>query len=192
MKKMFLFLCVIFIFGCASVAVKAPKEPIKIDITMRLDIYQHVQKDINMIEDMISGGSSKTDKIKNETKSSFFLGVAFAEEEFLTPEVAEAVSRRRSRTEQLNILKREGIIGENRLGLLDIRETGKADNNLGNLIKEENNDRMIIYKAIANKNNISIEEVQKLYSGRLQKDSPSGTPIEIFNASKGSYEWSIK
>ncbi|MCM8763650.1 MAG: YdbL family protein [Candidatus Omnitrophica bacterium] len=192
MKKMFLFLCVIFIFGCASVAVKAPKEPIKIDITMRLDIYQHVQKDINMIEDMISGGSSKTDKIKNETKSSFFLGVAFAEEEFLTPEVAEAVSRRRSRTEQLNSLKREGIIGENRLGLLVIRETGKADNNLGNLIKDEINDRMIIYKAIANKNNISIEEVQKLYSGRLQKDSPSGTPIEIFNASKGSYEWSIK
>ena len=28
--------------GCAKVQVQAPKEPIKVDITMRLDVYQHV------------------------------------------------------------------------------------------------------------------------------------------------------
>jgi len=31
--------------GCAKVQVQAPKEPIKVDISMRLDVYQHVEKD---------------------------------------------------------------------------------------------------------------------------------------------------
>ena len=44
--------------GCATVRMKAPKEPIKVDISMRLDIYQHVQKDIEAIENIVSGADS--------------------------------------------------------------------------------------------------------------------------------------
>lgn len=178
--------------GCASVTVKTPKEPIKVDITMRLDIYQHVQKDIEMIENMISGEKNKPDKVNNETKGGLFLKNAFAEEDLLLPEVEEAVLRRRLRIEDLNSFKKEGIIGENHLGLLEIRKPEEASKELNDLVREENNDRLIIYKAIAKKNNITTEEVQRLYSERLQKDSPSGTPIELFNTSKGNYEWVIK
>ena len=42
--------------GCASVQVNAPKEPIKMDISMRLDVYQHVVKDIDDIESIVAGG----------------------------------------------------------------------------------------------------------------------------------------
>ena len=191
MKKI-IFLSFIFIIGCASVTVKAPKEPIKVDITMRLDIYQHVQKDIDTIENMISGEKKNPEKIKNESRILSFLGIAFAEEEFLTSEVEEAISRRRERWEELNRFKREGIIGENRFGLLEIRNLEKTDKNIDNLVRDENNDRMLIYKSIAKKNNVSVEEVQKLYSMRLQKDSPEGTPIEVFNENSGKYEWRIK
>ena len=51
---------------------------------------------------------------------------------------------------------------------------------------------MIIYQAVANKNNTSVEEVQKMYSKRLQNDAPSGTPIEVLNESTGAYEWRVK
>ncbi len=60
MKKFWVILGVLVVFfGCARVRVEAPKEAIKLDISMRLDIYQHVTKDIDAIEDIVSGGSSK-------------------------------------------------------------------------------------------------------------------------------------
>ena len=37
-----LILAIIISLGCAKVQVQAPKEPIKVDISMRLDIYQHI------------------------------------------------------------------------------------------------------------------------------------------------------
>ena len=50
MKKIFLACCAVVIgLGCARVRVEAPKEAIKVDISMRLDVYQHVQKDIDEI-----------------------------------------------------------------------------------------------------------------------------------------------
>lgn len=189
MKKI-IFLSLIFIMGCARVEVKAPKEPIKVDITMRLDIYQHIQRDIDKIEDMISGEKKNSGKSRNETKNGFFLKVAFAEEELFTDEMEEAISRRRERLEKINTFKKEGKVGENRFGLLEIR--GFKDIDIENIVREENNDRMIIYKMIARKNNVPIEEVQKLYSERLQKDSPPGTPIEVLDVERGGYEWRIK
>ena len=51
---------------------------------------------------------------------------------------------------------------------------------------------MIIYKEIAASNMISVEEVQKLYATRLQEDAPSGTPIEVYSESSGSYQWKVK
>ncbi|MDD5729736.1 MAG: hypothetical protein PHN57_01210, partial [Candidatus Omnitrophica bacterium] len=53
---------VILVLGCARVRVEAPKEPIKVDISMRLDIYQHVTKDINDIENIVTGSEGKDKK----------------------------------------------------------------------------------------------------------------------------------
>lgn len=50
----------VLILGCARVSVQAPKDPIKVDISMRLDIYQHIKNDIDDIESIVTGSSENT------------------------------------------------------------------------------------------------------------------------------------
>lgn len=180
-----------FILGCARVKVEAPSEPIKVDISMRLDVYQHVQKDIDAIENIVSG--DKKESKPADDKQGFlncFNSYAFAQEA-LSPEVEQAALRRRGRSNEVISLQQEGVIGENRAGLIEIRNADGA-NSAQQLARQENDDRMLIYNSLAKKNNTSLEEIQKLYAARLQKDAPSGTPIEVFNQSSGSFEWKIK
>ena len=190
-KALLLMLGVIFILGCARVMVQAPEEPIKIDISMRLDIYQHIEEDIDEIENIVSG-SKGTSKSKNqESLLNYFISSVYAQEG-LSPEVEEAALRRRDRRAELASWQEKGIVGENKRGLLEIRDSGGADSSVGQLVNAENSDRRVIYQAVANKNNTSVEEVQKMYSKRLQNDAPSGTPIEVLNEATGAYEWRVK
>lgn len=180
---------VILSLSCARIRVEVPKEPIKVDISMRLDIYQHVQKDIDAIENIVSGSKEKP-KAGNSSSLNYFVVTAYAQEG-LAPEVEEAALRRKDRRSELISWEEKGVVGENRSGLVEIRNSGSATAALEQLVNLENEDRMIIYQAVAEKNGTSVEEVQKLYAKRLQEDAPSGTPIESVNAS-GKYEWEIK
>jgi len=193
MKKTILLLVIALAFslGCARVRVEAPKEPIKVDISMRLDIYQHVQKDIDSIEDIVSGSPKEAKPSGKQSLLDYFVGAAFAQEG-LSPEVEQAALRRKDRLAELVSWQEKGVIGENKSGLLEIRKREAANASLDELVNAENKDRMVIYKALAQKNQASIEEIQKPYAERLQGKAPSGTPIEVFNASAGAYEWKIK
>lgn len=181
-RMLLIFIFVVLSVSCARVQVQAPKEPIKVDISMRLDIYQHVEQDINAIEDIVSGTKNKPQSLLG-----FFVSEAYAQD--LSPEVEQAALNRRDRLGELNQLQSQGVVGENKLGLLEIR--GNADSLASAFVQAENNDRMIIYNAIAEKNGTSVEEVQKMYAKRLQNDAPSGTPIEALDES-GSANWRIK
>jgi uncharacterized protein YdbL (DUF1318 family) len=175
--------------------VQGSKEPIKVDITMRLDVYQHVQKDIDDIESIVSG-AKPVDKEKSAAKDNqsllgCFLTNAYAKEG-LSPDVEQAALSRRGRLSDLASWESKGVIGENKLGLVEIRNAGTADSSVGQLVQAENSNRMVIYQSIAQKNSTSVEEVQKMYAQRLQNDAPSGTPIEVFDQSTGKYIWKIK
>jgi uncharacterized protein YdbL (DUF1318 family) len=187
----FVFLAVLLYFGCAKVQIQAPKEPIKVDISMRLDIYQHVQKDIDAIEDLVSGAAKPQPPRGNGSSLFSYIKEAHAQEG-LSPEVEQSALRRRDRREQLLRWQVSGVIGESRSGLVEIRRFDTGDYTLGDLVNAENNDRMIIYHALAAKNNTSVEEIQQAYTMRLQQDAPAGTPIEIFDNTSGGYEWRIK
>ena len=187
----FVMLGIIFAFGCARVMVETPKEPIRVDISMRLDVYQHIEKDIDAIEDIVSGAQKNTNPQNKESLFRYLTPVAYAQEG-LSPEVEEAALRRRQRHAELASWQKKGIIGENRLGLLEIRDSEGVDASLRQLVKAENADRMVIYKAVAQKNNAPVHEVQKIYAKRLQDDAPAGTEIEVFNENSGIYEWEIK
>ena len=178
--------------GCARVQVEAPKEPIKVDVTMRLDIYQHVAKDIDDIESIVSGSGSNPGAQGQGSFLNLFVGNAYAQGEALSSEVESAALRRKGRYQQLTALEEDGIVGENKWGLVEIRVAQKADSATKDLIGKENSDRMVIYKEIAVKNGATIEEVQAMYAKRLQSDAPSGTPIEAFNEQSGKFEWKIK
>jgi uncharacterized protein YdbL (DUF1318 family) len=177
-------LLVILVMGCASVQVKAPKDPIKVDITMRLDVYQHVEKDIDSIEDIVSGKAAP--KPKGGMQLNLLFTNAYAEEG-LSADVEQAALRRRDRRDELVSWEQKGVIGENSMGLVEAR-SGQAP---GGLVSAENADRMVIYKGIAKKNGTSVEDVQKIYAVRLQEDAPAGTPIEIA-APAGNRVWKTK
>ncbi|OGX29652.1 MAG: hypothetical protein A2879_05025 [Omnitrophica WOR_2 bacterium RIFCSPHIGHO2_01_FULL_49_10] len=170
--------------GCASVQVKAPKDPIKVDITMRLDVYQHVVKDIDDIESIVSGKTGA--KPKDGMKLNFLMANACADEG-LSPDVEQAAMRRKDRRSELTSWESKGAVGENKFGLVEVKG-GEAP---ADLVNSENSDRMIIYNALSQKNGAPLEDVQKIYAKRLQDDAPAGTPIEAMNAS-GSYEWKNK
>jgi len=198
---LFLFIGIMTTAGCAKVQVQAPKEPIKIDISMRLDVYQHVEQDIDEIENIVSGSSEEPqsklyqnlfdplgkyidplgleNRLKVITKrfSCFVVSDAYAEGG-LSLEVEQAALRRRDRKSELMNWQEQGVIGENNSGLVEIRDAQKADASVGALVSAENSDRMVIYQGVAKKNGTSVGEVQKLYAKRLQKDAPSGTPIQ--------------
>lgn len=168
MKRLYILLAAgILIIGCARVRVEAPKEAIKLDISMRLDIYQHVAKDIDAIEDIVSGKEKKPVPGKEGSMLDVFAEEAYAEDSF-GPEVENAALNRRDRRPQLLSLEEQGIVSENKLGLVET--TGNADSSTKDLVNAENSDRMVIYKAIAAKNGISIEEVQEIYAKKLQEN----------------------
>ncbi|MFH1458442.1 MAG: DUF1318 domain-containing protein [Candidatus Omnitrophota bacterium] len=178
-----------FSLGCARVKVEGSKEPIKVDISMRLDIYQHVAKDIDDIESIVSGTQAKPEKQDTQSSINLFVGTAFAQDSGLSPEVEQAALRRKDRRSELASWQEKGALGENKSGLVEIK--GPVDASIEALVKTENKDRMVIYEAVAEKNGTSTEAVQKLYAKRLQDDAPSGTPIEAANET-GNYVWRIK
>ncbi|MDD5566508.1 MAG: DUF1318 domain-containing protein [Candidatus Omnitrophica bacterium] len=192
MKKMLIAAMGMFLlFGCARVRVEGAKEPIKVDISMRLDIYQHVAKDIDAIESIVSGGTQPSSKANTQSLMRYLVGSAYAQEA-LDADVEKAALRRKDRKSALEAWQKQGIIGENSKGLVEMRKPGFTDPPVEPLIAAENKDRMVIYTAIAGKNGISVAEVQKMYAKRLQEDAPSGTPVEVFNSAGNDYEWKIK
>jgi len=174
-------------FGCARVRVEAPKDPIKMDISMRLDIYQHVQKDIDAIEGIVSGAAKEPAKSANmQSRLGLFVTNAYAEDG-LSAEVEQAALRRKARLEELSSLEAKGVIGENKDALVEIRVPQAQGSSSGRIVSQENADRMIIYDSIAQKNRTSVAEVQKLYAERLQGSAPSGTPVQTAEGS-----WKVK
>jgi len=169
---------VILSLGCARVRVEAPKDPIKIDVSMRLDIYQHVSKDISDIESIVGSAHQNSTAADSHSMLEGFVSLAYAQEA-LSPEVESAALRRRDRVAELKSWESKGVLGENSLGMVDIRKAESLTPQLENLISQENSDRLVIYKSIAQKNGTNVVEIEKLYSKRLQQDAPSGTPIQI-------------
>lgn len=145
--------------GCATVQVQAPKEPIKMDINMRLDVYQHVNEDIDAIENIVSGKSAKKDL------ASLIVPNAYASEG-LSADAEEAAYRRRDRKADVDSLKSQGALSEGADALLALKDP--SNSRASEVMAQENSDRLIIYRAIAAKNGSSVEDVQKIYAERLK------------------------
>jgi uncharacterized protein len=184
--KMSLFL---FIFlGCARVSIDS-KQPIKLDVTMRLDIYQHVNRDVDSIENMITGQKTSSTPKEASLKTSYVIfkeAAAYAEEGGSYPqEVMQAIESRKARRDTLVSLEAKGIVGENANGLVEVKASG--DDSAGPLVAQENSDRKLIYTFISKKNSASFDETARIYARRIQSDAPSGTPVETQPGS-----WSVK
>jgi len=179
-------------FGCARVNVGGSKEPIKLDIAMRLDIYQHVQKDIDSIENIVAGDKTTLEKKSgNHSLLNCLVSSAYAQES-LSPEVEQAALRRKDRRDVLSSWEAKAVVGENKAGLVEVRDPRLADGSVDGLVKAENVDRMLIYRSLAGKYGETLEQIQKVYAEKLANQAPSGTPVETLNNSSGSSEWKVK
>jgi len=181
----------LFNLSCARVKVEGSKEPIKLDIAMRVDIYQHVQKDIDAIENIVSGNKQEANTSDKQSLMRIFISQAFAQED-IDSAIEQAALRRKERRSELELLEQKGAVGENKSGLVEIRDKTAADSSTERMVDEENADRMQIYKALAQKNGVAVEQIQKMYASRLQQDAPAGAPVESLNETSGAYEWRIK
>jgi hypothetical protein len=115
---------IFLILGCATVKVQGPKDPIKVDITMRLDVYQHVQKDIDSIESIVTGTDKGQEAAVQQSFLYSFIDTAYAQE--LSPQVEQAALRRKDRRGELIALEQAGEVGETYLGLVAIRKPAGA------------------------------------------------------------------
>jgi uncharacterized protein len=119
--------------GCTPTINLATPEPVKVDVAVRLDVYE------------------KTAPTK-------------AKEEQSNLEIA---ANRRLRSGQIQQLKNDGIIGEDRDGYLDIRRKPNDAKYLAyaqSVVVAENADRSYLYLANAQTQNKPLESIEREYA----------------------------
>lgn len=181
MRRVGVVFIILIALGCAKVSVET-KEPIKVDINMRVDVYQHVVKDVESINDQIYGPETK------ELNAIFSIGIAYAQD--FSEDVTAAVSRRRQRASKIEEYLAKGYIGENRNALMQVMGQVPSDlkSEIDNLVSQENKDRETIYAAIAKKNETSRKEVRKVFFEDDYRRAPQGSWFEVYKDSS-TYVW---
>ena len=71
----------------------------------------------------------------------------------------------------INDLKAQGILGENNQGFLEFRTDAKPQ---ADTVQAENQDRATVYKAIAARQNTSVEFVGQARAAQIADNEPSG------------------
>jgi uncharacterized protein YdbL (DUF1318 family) len=118
--------------ACAPTINLATPQPVKVDVGVRLDIYQKTPI-----------------KPKNEQSS------------------LEIAANRRLRSGEIQQLKNDRVIGENRDGYLDLRKTPSDPKYLAyakGVIDSENTDRTVLYLASAQSESKPLEEIETQYA----------------------------
>jgi uncharacterized protein YdbL (DUF1318 family) len=118
--------------ACAPTINLATPEPVKVDVGVRLDIYQKTPI-----------------KSKSETSS------------------LEIAANRRLRSGEIQQLKNDRVVGENRDGYLDLRRTPSDPKYLAyakSVINAENTDRTILYLASAQSDSKPLESIEEQYA----------------------------
>lgn len=176
MKKLIFFLFLVFLPGCARLRVET-KEPIRVDINMRLDVYQHVVEDVRSIEEQIYGNRKR--------KINYLFG---ASPVYAASQVEEAIKQRRQRVEVIENYLGRGYVGENRKAYLEVIEDNVSPE-VKRIVEKENKDRSLIYRDVARRNNAPLAETKKVFFKNHYQRAPSGWHFEIYDSSKGAYTW---
>lgn len=154
--------------GCKTPSINlSTNEPIKVDIAMRLDVYQHTAE---------GASPAATPKPGNPATAKI-----------------EPSKRRKDREADIQTFKNSQSVGEGHDGLLVILKApdGDAGDYLRHTVAAENADRMADMKAYAKAQNLSLAEVQTGQGELWRNRAFKGEWIEV-KKSNGSYEWTQK
>ncbi|MGA9578293.1 MAG: DUF1318 domain-containing protein [Terrimicrobiaceae bacterium] len=158
---------ILLVVGSLLASCKAPtvnlstNEPIKVDINMRLDVYQY---------------SSPTTKKPAAPQT--------------TPAGQTPEARRRNRMADIQQFKNERLVGEGHDGLLVILKNpeGEYGDYVRVAIDEENADRMELMKSLAESQKTSLPEIQSKQAELWRNRSFKGEWIET-QQPDGSWKW---
>ncbi|MFZ4776154.1 MAG: DUF1318 domain-containing protein [Terrimicrobiaceae bacterium] len=150
--------------GCSVPTVNlSTAEPIKVDIAMRLDVYQHSKE------------------------------TAAAKTGVTAIPASEPETRRRNRMADIQNFKNSRLIGENRDGLVTVRvdTPGEEGDYVRKTVSAENEDRMALMKTAAERDKKSLPALQAEQASLWQKRSFEGELIEV-SKPDGTFEWTEK
>ena len=106
--------------------------------------------------------------------------------------IDEAKARRIERLSDIQGYKDKKILGENKDGLLDIRSTegldGKQAALLQKIVKEENSDRMTIYREIVQINSMSSAQVKNVQAAAAKANRKLAKDGEWIQNDDGTWE----
>ena len=207
---------VIFLVSAAVVAAagacthRVKVDPVKIDITARVDIYQHAGD----IEDMVSGEKPMpgADEAEDDGKTGLNIGlmsgVAYAADvatrsvvrlKEMTPGVAARIKSRKARHAAVEAAKKDRAVGESNLGLLAERPNKRISSDesyrkkIRDLVSAENDDRSFIYREIARQNGTPPEradETGKVFAQVHREKAADGEWIQLPGTEEGVKEFS--
>ena len=96
----------------------------------------------------------------------------------MTPEVKSALDNRKNRFDQLRALKQKGAIGENNHGYVEVIG---GDSEAQSVADAENKDRRVIYKTIAEQNNLpgdALSTIETVFAQVQRDKANSGDKIQ--------------
>ncbi len=137
----------------------ATPEPIKVDLSMDVHVYQHGEKD----------------KEEAEKQTSY----------------RGAMDSRRNRMAEIQELKNNRSIGENRQGKLTVRNkpAGEYGDYVAKTVEDENHDREVLIRHEADEKSTSTSEIRGEQWQHWQRKSFPGEWIEVEKKSGSGFEW---
>ncbi|MGK0185030.1 MAG: antitoxin (DNA-binding transcriptional repressor) of toxin-antitoxin stability system [Verrucomicrobiales bacterium] len=152
-------------------------EPLKVDISVRLDVYQHEGKEGE------SSATAATDTgeeatISDDAKVSADL----------------VAKRKRDRMEEIQVLKNNRLVGENHRGLLTIRKLPleKYGDYVKKTVEDENYDRNYLMRVEAKERGTLLHTVQETTWKENIARSYEGEWIEAPGDQDGTFAWEQK
>lgn len=102
----------------------------------------------------------------------------------MTPEVDRALKNRQGRYSQLQVMKREGLIGENNRGYVTAL---KGDPAAEALTVAENGDRQVIYRALVEQNSLGPNGMREVERAFAEVQSEKASVGEMVQSSSGDW-----
>jgi len=95
----------------------------------------------------------------------------------MTPEVSEALDSRRARFDTIKEFKKQGVLGENNRGYVEVFGSNSAASSLAD---QENRDRKVIYRTIAEQNGLqsALDTIEKVFAQVQRDKAESGEKIQ--------------
>lgn len=188
--------------ACVTINVYFPEEAVQ-DLSEQIE--NEVQKRAAEIEEQGAGegGASSEEESRGDSDDSsslldLLLGVqpvhaaeGVAAPEVSNPAIREIIDERARRVGAINGYKSRGVIGENNVGLLEIRQLDALSDlreraDAQKLVREENADRERLFKEIAAAKNVDLSQLPKIrqtYAGTLRDHARPGDWIQLADGS---------